>query len=27
VSFGPDRLFAPLSDGTVMMLSLKQLRE
>ncbi len=27
VSFGSERLFAPLSDGTVMMLSLKQLRE
>jgi hypothetical protein len=27
VAFGPDRLFAPLSDGTVLMLSLNQLRQ
>ena len=26
VAFGPDRLFAPLNDGTVMLLSLDQLR-
>jgi PQQ-like domain len=27
VSFGPNRLFAPLSDGTVLLLSLDQLRQ